>query len=50
MNDYENLLKDLNEIKSEKLANFLKPIVNVKLDVLGIYSKDIKKLIKKKLK
>ena len=44
---YQDLLNDIEKSKNEKLAEFLKPILNTNIAIKGIYSKDIKELIKK---
>lgn len=47
MNQYNELKIDIKHLSSDKLKTFSKSILNTKLGIVGIYSKDIKMLIKK---
>ena len=47
MDMYTNLLSDIERLKSEKLKQFSKGILNTKLDVIGLYTKDFRFLVKK---
>ena len=47
MGTYSELLNDIEKLKNPKLSEFSKNILNTSIEVKGIYSKDIKTLIKK---
>ena len=47
MGTYSELLNDIEKLKNPKLSEFSKNILNTAIEVKGIYSKDIKTLIKK---
>lgn len=47
MGSYNELLNDIEKLKNPKLSQFSKNILNTSIEVKGIYSKDIKALIKK---
>ena len=44
---YSELLNDIEKLKNPKLSEFSKNILNTPIEVKGIYSKDVKTLIKK---
>lgn len=46
MASYQELLNDIEKLKNSKLAQFSKSILKTSIEVKGIYSKDIKTLIK----
>lgn len=47
MGTYSELLNDIEKFKNPKLSEFSKNILNTSIEVKGIYSKDVKTLIKK---
>ena len=47
MDMYTNLLSDIERLKNDKLKVFSKGILNTKLEVIGLYTKDFKSLVKK---
>lgn len=47
MSTYSELLNDIEKLKNPKLSEFSKNILNTSIEVKGIYSKDVKTLIKK---
>ena len=47
MGTYSELLNDIEKLKNPKLSEFSKNILNTPIEVKGIYSKDVKTLIKK---
>ena len=47
MGTYSELLNDIEKLKNPKLSGFSKNILNTPIEVKGIYSKDVKTLIKK---
>lgn len=47
MGTYSQLLNDIEKLKNPKLSEFSKNILNTPIEVKGIYSKDVKTLIKK---
>lgn len=47
MGTYSELLNDIEKLKKPKLSEFSKNILNTSIEVKGIYSKDVKTLIKK---
>lgn len=47
MGSYNELLNDIEKLKNPKLSQFSQNILNTSIEVKGIYSKDIKALIKK---
>lgn len=47
MNDYEIILKELNEKRSYKLVEFSSKIIRTKFQLIGSYSTDIKNIFKK---
>lgn len=47
MSTYSELLNDIEKLKNPKLSEFSKNILNTPIEVKGIYSKDVKTLIKK---
>lgn len=47
MNDYEIILKELNEKRSYKLVEFSSKIIRTKFQLIGLYSTDIKNIFKK---
>lgn len=47
MGTYSELLNDIEKLKNPKLSEFSKNILNTPIEVKGIYSKDVKILIKK---
>ena len=47
MGTYSELLNDIEKLKNPKLSEFSKNILNTSIEVKGIYSKDVKTLIKK---
>lgn len=47
MSTYSELLNDIEKLKNPKLSEFSKNILNTTIEVKGIYSKDVKTLIKK---
>ena len=47
MGTYSELLNDIEKLKKPKLSEFSKNILNASIEVKGIYSKDVKTLIKK---
>lgn len=47
MSTYSELLNDIEKVKNPKLSEFSKNILNTPIEVKGIYSKDVKTLIKK---
>lgn len=49
MNDYEIILKELNEKRSYKLVEFSSKIIRTKFQLIGSYSTDIKNIFKKSL-
>ena len=47
MGTYSELLNDIEKLKNPKLSQFSQNILNTSIEVKGIYSKDVKTLIKK---
>lgn len=47
MSTYSELLNDIEKLKNPKLSEFSKNILNTSIEAKGIYSKDVKTLIKK---
>lgn len=47
MGTYSELLNDIEKLKKPKLSEFSKNILNTPIEVKGIYSKDVKTLIKR---